>query len=308
MGAVVGKTFYFDFEVMFMHWLQNILPEKMIKIISFFSAFGEEMLLILIIGFLYWCYDKKIGKTVGSIIVLGIVANPLVKNIFWRRRPYFDHETIKCLRPVEPDADIYDIAAQGFSFPSGHSTNAVTAYGSIAVSMKKRVFTVIGIALPLLIGFSRMVVGVHYPTDVLCGWLLGGVCILIMNTLFKRVSEEKTWIVYIIIFAISCIGLLYCKTSDYFSSLGLMGGIYAAFEFEKRFVDFKNTRKPLSCVFRIFGGIALYLLLNTVLKLPFSSEFLASGTFLAGLVRTFRYMLVSFIVVGIYPFAFRIEK
>jgi membrane-associated phospholipid phosphatase len=48
----------------------------------------------------------------------------MAKNIALRRRPYFDHESIHILRVVEPEADIYDIAAQGYSFPSGHSTNA----------------------------------------------------------------------------------------------------------------------------------------------------------------------------------------
>ncbi len=150
-----------------MEFLQGVFGEGGAKVIGFLSLFGEEMALILILGFLYWCYDKKMGSYIGTMIVVGCVVNPMIKNIFWRRRPYFDHDSIKCFRPVEPREDIYDIAAQGFSFPSGHSTNSITAYGSIARYKKNKVTRIAGICTPLLIGFSRVVVGVYYPTDVL---------------------------------------------------------------------------------------------------------------------------------------------
>ena len=306
MGAVVGNSFWFDFEVSFMEWLQNVLGNVGTTIISQFSLFGEEMVLILLLGFLYWCYDKEMGEFVGLSILIGLVSNPLLKNIFWRRRPYFDHENIKCLRPVEKDADIYDIAAQGFSFPSGHSTNAVSTYTALAVRGKNKALTTIAILAPILIGLSRMTVGVHYPTDVFCGWLLGGISTILAVLIFKKFSSEKRWIIYLIIFLISCLGLLYCKTSDYFGSLGLMGGIFGAFEFEKRYVHFEPTRKPLVCIIRIAIGVGIYLALNTVLKMPFSSEFLSSGTFAAGLVRVVRYLIVSFVTVGVYPMTFKL--
>lgn len=308
MGTVVGNSFYFDFEVRFMEWLQRVLGDVGVAIVSPLSLFGEEMVLIAIMGFIYWCYDKKMGEFVGTSIVLSTITNPLIKNIFWRRRPYFDHETIKCLRPVEKDADIYDIAAQGFSFPSGHSTNSVACYSAIAARKKAVIFKVIAVVMPIAVGLSRMAVGVHYPTDVLVGWLCGGLCVIITMVLWKKVSEEKRWLMYLVIFLICCLGLLYCKTSDYFASLGLVGGIFAAFEFEKRVVNFKETRSPIACVLRVLLGGALYILLNNLFKMPFSSEFLSSGTFISGVVRTIRYLIVSFITVGIYPFSFKFIK
>ena len=308
MGAVVGNSFWFDFEVKLMEFLQNTLGEAGISIISFFSAFGEEMILILALGFLFWCYDKKAATYIGVNIMVGVVFNPLIKNIFWRRRPYFDHETIKCFRPVDKAADVYDIAAQGFSFPSGHSTNAAILYGSLCRVYKSPVFKVIAFALPFLVGFSRVVVGCHYPTDVVFGWLLGAVIIFAIPWIFEKVGEEKRWLLYLIIFLISCLGLFYCKTSDYFTGLGLMGGFFLASEFDTRFVKFENTRKPLLWATRLIGGLIVYFALNTVLKLPFSKEFLDSGTFLAGIVRFCRYIIVSFVTIGVYPLIFRLEK
>ena len=82
MDLVVGKSFYFDFEVVFMQWLQSLLGEKGAMAVSHFSAFGEEMLLIGILGFIFWCYDKKYGTYIGINVMVGLVLNPLIKNIY----------------------------------------------------------------------------------------------------------------------------------------------------------------------------------------------------------------------------------
>lgn len=306
METLTGNTFYFDIEVKLMEWIQSTLGPTGAGIVSSFSALGEEFFLILLLAFTYWCYDKKVGERIGSVMILGTIINPLIKNIFWRRRPYFDHEAIECYRPLDKKHDLYDIAAQGLSFPSGHSTNVAIAFGFIALEVKKRWVTILCGIIIFLVGFSRIAVGVHYPTDVLFGWISGFFCIWLLAFLRKKVPEEKTWLLYLVIFLVSCLGLFYCKTTDYFTCLGLVGGIYGAFEFEKRFVHFKNTKNPLICILRIFCGVAIYLILNEVLKLPFSKDFLDSGTLLAGVVRSIRYMIVSFITVGVYPFSFRL--
>ena len=308
METLTGNTFYFDFEVRLMEFLQNTLGAKAISFFSFFSSFGEEMFLILILGYVFWCYDKKYGIYVGTNVMVGLVLNPLVKNIFWRRRPYFDNPGIKCLRPVTKGADIYDIAEQGFSFPSGHSTNSITAYGSLARYKNHPILTIISIILPLMVGFSRIVVGVHFPTDVLIGWLLGLAIIFIVPFIIQKVGEEKRWIAFLGIFLVSCVGLFYCKTSDYFAGLGLMGGFFISVEFEKKYVNFEETKNPIFCVTRVIGGGMLYVVLNSLLKMPFSSEFLSSGTLLSGIVRLCRYAVVSFTCIGVYPMLFKFEN
>lgn len=308
MDTITGNSFYFDFEVKLMEYLQTALGDKAISIISFFSAFGEEMLLIAILGYIYWCYDKKFGIYTGTNMVIGIVLNPLVKNIFWRRRPYFDNEAIKCLRPVDSSADIYDIKAQGFSFPSGHSTNSITAYGSISRYKKNNVVRILAFVFPLLVGFSRIVVGVHYPTDVLCGWLLGIVVIFLTPMIIDKFGPQKRWLAFLIIFLVGCLGFFYCKTTDYFSGLGIMGGFFVSVEYEERFVHFESTRNPVFSITRVLGGYALYIALNQVLKLPFNADFLASGTLLSDFVRFLRYFIVAFVCIGLYPHVFKIEK
>ena len=304
--AATGNTFFFNWEVSLMEWLQSHIGGVGIAIISFFSMFGEELLMILIVGFVYWSYDKKLGRTMGLSAIMGLTWNTMAKNVALRRRPYFDHEGIKILRVVDPQADIYDIAAQGYSFPSSHSTNAVTAFASLAVNLRKRWVTVIAIVIPLLTGISRIVVGAHYPTDVLAGWLLGAISVLIVQQLQKRMNN--TLALYGILLLTTIPGCFYCKSADYFTSVGLLIGFMGGTLLEDRCVRFENTRRPIWMAVRVLGGAAVYFALNTVLKLPFSKEFLSGSSAASLLVRCVRYAIIAFVDFGVYPMLFRLER
>ncbi len=302
-------TFYFDWEVSLMEWLQSIIGSAGVKIASAVTMLGEELILVAVLGFLYFCYDKELGKRVGLMIVLGLVWNPFLKNLVLRRRPYFDNSAVKCLKPVNADADIYDIAAQGYSFPSGHSTNSAIAYGGIAAGMtgedkSKRRLWIPGIILPFLVGVSRFILGVHYPTDVLVGWAMGAGIIWLVLHLEKLFRTRK--MLYLALFAVSMLGIFVCRTEDYYTGLGLMAGFFLASLFEEKYVHFENTRSPVRCILRLAGAFALYLGLNRLLKMPFTEEFLDSGSAAAFAVRFLRYTIVSFTALGLYPLVFRL--
>ena len=301
---LVGHSFFYDWEVSLIVWLQAHMGACGTALASFLSAFGEELACVAVIGFLYWCYDKRFGRFVGLNVLVGLVLNPMIKNIFVRRRPYFDTPEIQCLKPVDKSADIYNIAAQEYSFPSGHSTNAVAVYGSLAEYRKSRILSVLAVVLPLLIGVSRFCLGVHYPTDVLCGWLLGLVIVFAVPRLQSRFKNPRLF--YVLLLLLTLPGFFYCKSADYFSGYGMLLGFVLATAFEERYVHFENTRSPLRSVLRVLGGVAVFFGLNTLLKLPFSSDFLNAGTIAAFLVRMLRYTLVIFVDMGVYPLLFQI--
>lgn len=289
-----------------MEWLQSWMGKIGVWIASGITWLGEETAMILVLGFIYWCYDKKFGKFLGTNIAVALVANPMLKNVVFRTRPYFNHSGVKCLRPVNASADIYDISAQGYSFPSGHSTNSAVVFGSIAAYKKMKVLMIIGIVIPLLVGISRVMLGVHYPTDVIVGWLMGYVVAILFTWIQRKVKNQE--ILHIIILLLAIPGCFYCKTTDYYTALGIMAGAFLAMPFEERFVKFENTKSIPFSILRVFGGVAVYLILNQLLKMPFSKEFLNLNIMGAYMVRTVRYMIVVFVMLAIYPMCFRKEK
>ena len=307
MTAVVGNNFFFDWEIALMEWLQASLPADgpLFWLISNLSAFGEELLMVAVMGFLYWGLNKEFGKYLGLNVLMVNVWNPMIKNVFSRLRPYFASDKIQPLRPVDPDKDVMDVAAQGFSFPSGHSGNAVTLYGSLAAHEKKRrLLWVLAVLLPLLVGFSRVVVGAHYPTDVLCGWILGALVVALIPWLRRKIQNRLLLNTVLLLSALP--GFFYCTSSDYYTGFGMLVGFVLAEPFEEKYVRFENTRNLLRCLLRTLGGAAVYFGLNVVLKLPFPKELLEAGSLASHLIRAARYAVVSFAVIGVYPMIFKL--
>lgn len=304
--AEQGRTLFFEWEVYLMSFLQRHLPSFGVALSSIFTMLGEEVVLILIFGLIYWCLDKKAAKLIGTNLLVAIIINPMIKNIVLRRRPYFDHEQINCLRPVNDKAEIYDITFQGYSFPSAHTFNATVMYVSLWRTWRKRIFAIIAFIVPLLVAVSRVALGNHYPTDVLTGWVLGILIAVFMPLLMNRVKDHN--LIRLVIFLISSTGIFYCRTDDYFTALGLMGGFFAAAFFEEKFVSFSQTRKPLACILRVAGGCLSYAVINKILKLPFSDDFLNSATMSAHLVRSARYMITVFVMFAVYPMLFDLIK
>ena len=294
-----------SFEISLMEWLQANIPETLIAFISQFSAFGEEFALVAVMGFVYWCHDKEFGRKLGRLVCSSLILFPMIKNVVFRLRPYMEHSSIKCLRPVEPDADLMDVDAQGYSFPSGHATNVATLYPGITVFSKgkKNLKWVLSIVLIILVGFSRVVVGCHYPTDVLCGWALGGSMVFVISFLEKKIKNQN--VIFAIAAVIGTIGVFYCKTSDFFSAYGILFGLWLSIPFEKKFVNFESTRNPVSSIIRLIGGAVVFFALDEILKIPFGKEFLNSGTMAAHLVRSGRYMIAIFVSLAVYPMLFK---
>ena len=77
---------------------------------------------------------------------------------------------------------------------------------------------------------------------------------------------------------------------------------------DDQYVHFEDTDKPMWKILRLLGGLVVYLALNSLLKLPFSKEFLSSGTFAALMVRFARYAVIAFVDFGVYPMLFKLEK
>lgn len=298
----MGNTFYLNWEPALMVWLQNILGEAGANAATIITMLGEETVMVAILGFIYWCYDKKFGVYVGTNLMVGLVANPMIKNVFLRYRPYMVHGEVKCLKPVH-HGDLYDPLLQGYSFPSGHTSNSSTMYFSLPVYGKKKWLMVLGLFIPFLVGVSRVCLGVHYPTDVITGWLLGAVVVAFITFLQNRIQIK--WKLYLLIIVLTIPGCLYCTSNDYFTSLGMMFGFFAASLFEEKYVKFENTRNVKKSIFRVAGGLVVFLLLNVILKAIFG---LIKIEEIAYLLRVIRYGILVFVTMGIYPMIFRIKS
>ncbi|WP_035769281.1 phosphatase PAP2 family protein [Butyrivibrio sp. NC2002] len=299
----MGITFYYSWEIALIEWIQSRMGTFGTSLAGFCSFFGETTIIIVVIGILYWGFNKDYAKYVGLNVLVAAVLSPLIKNIFIRRRPYFDTPEIKCLKPAEKGADIYDIEAQGFSFPSMHSTIGVALYGSLGRYSGLIWVKVIAIIFPILIGISRFSLGVHYPTDVLAGWILGLFTMLLIPEIEKRIDNKL--ISYGIYALIGLPGWFYCTSDDYYAVYGILVGVLLAFLFEQKYVNFENTNNVVYCLTRLICGAVLFIAMSSILKVIFNADIINNNDLLYRFARFFRYSVSSFVVIGIYPILFK---
>ena len=299
---MTGSSFFFPWEVSMIEWAQNSLGSVGTAISRVFTLIGGETVTLVILLVILFCYNKEAGKRCGLTILAASMWFPMIKNVVLRIRPYMEHESIRALSVPEGDADPMDIVQQGYSFPSGHSAMALSMYGSLAMEIRKKWAWFIGIALILLIGMSRFIMGVHYPTDVLAGWAVG-LLALAGGTLLNR-KVKKEWVRYAILLAISLPGIFWCTSRDYYTALGLLIGMTIAFPLEEKICGYRDTRNPFAMALRVIGAMIVYFASDVLLKLPFSREFLNNGTLGANLIRTARYVVISILLMAVYPKAF----
>ena len=292
-----------EWEVQLIEWIQKTLGSLNSTVGAVLSFVGGELGLMLILLMILFCWKKECGKRLTLIIAAMNTWLPMIKAVVLRPRPYMEHpDRVYGVADVGNSASLDDIAAQGYSFPSTHSASATALFIPLANEVKKKWMWIAAIVISLLVGVSRAITGMHYPTDILAGWALGlvgaGFCLL----LERKVKNE--WLRHLILLITVLPGLFYVRTDDYFTALGMLIGLIAAFHYEEKFVNFSDTRNIFAMILRMVGAFALYFALNTLLKLPFSKEFLSGGTLPAFLVRTARYAIILFVIIGIYPKVF----
>lgn len=159
-------------------------------IVAAVTTLGEETVFMIVGMTALWCIDKKWGYRIMMAGLVGTVLNQLLKAIFLVPRPWV----------MDPGFTIVEAAreaADGYSFPSGHTQTAACVFGMLAVWVKNKWARAACVLAVVAVAFSRMYLGVHTPLDVGVS-LLTGVATVALVLWMMRFAEAKpaaqTWI------------------------------------------------------------------------------------------------------------------
>jgi membrane-associated phospholipid phosphatase len=155
----------FQWELELIRWLQSF--QGLEQPMKFFSLFGNEEFFLLAIPFIYWCINSRLGIRVAAILILSTGSNTLAKLIFHTPRPYWIDPGIQALS-----------SETTYSIPSAHAQNALSIWGYLAQQIKQRSWIVAAVII-FLISVSRLYLGMHSLIDVLAGWMIGTVILLV---------------------------------------------------------------------------------------------------------------------------------
>jgi membrane-associated phospholipid phosphatase len=228
--------------MLFEPWLTDVLRNILPGLGDFFflvTQLGGTLFYVVALLIAYWAYNKRAAIFVTYILVVSILSEYFLKVIIANDRPPASN--------WHPEVD-----PPNYSTPSGHSQNSATLYGWLTARTKTWWMALISVIMVGLIGISRIYLGVHYLEDVLLGWGLGIVIVILFVYLeepakeyFSRFNTEHLLLVLFIIgFLLTLIAAVLPPPPN--DNLGAYGGLTMGLAigliFEMRLVDF--TTEP----------------------------------------------------------------
>lgn len=154
----------------------NIVLDNIFLMISNMGIIGFWVMVSVLLYLFGNKKGKKVAKKMIIVLLITTVITSVVKLVVMRPRPYVELTNLILL----------DLGTD-YSFPSGHTTTAT----AMAYTLTKEYHNWIFMIIPLMVAFSRMYIGVHYPSDVLGGFLLGICMVYLCEYFFKFGNLQK---------------------------------------------------------------------------------------------------------------------
>ena len=294
----------------FLRFLESIRTPVGDALMSFITLFGEETLFIVLALVFFWCIDKKRGFYLLFTCFAGTVCIQFLKMAFRIPRPWV----------LDPNFTIVESAreaATGYSFPSGHTQCAAGLWGGIARSAKKRAVQIGGTALALLVGFSRMYLGVHTPLDVLVSLAIALVVIFALYFVVYQ-GFDKPKRIYVacgVLLVATLANLLFVSLYPFpadvdpvnlangqktaWQMLALAIGVCIIYPLDRHYIKFETKAVWWAQILKLAIGVGLVLAVRVGLKAPLNALF---GVNVGAGVRYFLIVLVAGIL---WPLTFK---
>ncbi|MBP6017060.1 MAG: phosphatase PAP2 family protein [Candidatus Promineofilum sp.] len=140
--------------------MQEAYP-RLLGVMSLITALGTAEFFLVFLPAIYWCVDKRLGRQLGYIYLLSAFTNNILKNLLRQPRPYW----------LDPDIQRYEV--EGFGLPSGHVQNTTAVFLLLAATLRRTWVWIAAILFIVLMGLSRLYLGVHSLQDIVVGFAVG---------------------------------------------------------------------------------------------------------------------------------------
>jgi len=298
----------YNFGIQLIQALQVLSP-ALDGLMRFFSSLGTIELYLILIPFLYWVVDSRLGMHVLLVLITTDFFGTTFKQLLHQPRPYWVGE----VRALGTETS--------YGIPSTHASNSLAVWGTLAFRLQKSWMWILSSILIFFIGLSRLYLGVHFPQDVLGGWLLGIVVVYLFGRLepgiLRGLTTRSTQSLIGISFGVS-IGMLLIgqvirlliaaspdpaewapyalqarNLSNYFTLAGALFGAVSGYALMEAHARFQTGGTPLRKAARYVLGIASVLVIYAGLDMLFSLM-AADDTILGYALRYIRYAMVTF--------------
>ena len=149
-------------------------------VLVFLTVLGISYVIVLASVPLWWKGRRDLGYDVVVLVIVASLFTEVIKLLIDRPRPFEELPDVSTI-----------VSASGASFPSAHASRAFAVAAIVAIRTSHR-YGVTSLAIASLIGLSRVCLGVHWPTDVLAGALLGAALAVVFNCVAKEYTPYKS--------------------------------------------------------------------------------------------------------------------
>ena len=290
----------------FLYLLEDIRTPVLDAFFSAVTYLGSELVFMILAVVMYWCVNKSQGLYLLSVGCLGTTINQALKITFRIPRPWVKDPGFTIVESARADAT-------GYSFPSGHTQNAIGTFGCLAMNAKRRWVSALCIVLAALTAFSRMYLGVHTPLDVGVSAVIAAVLVLALHPLFQNLDEKPRRGIWILagLGLLNILFLVYATcwpfpadadpeqlahgVSNAAKLTGALAGMALGYWLDLKKTNFRTEAPLLGQILKCILGLAGLLVFKEGLK-PLLGSSLWSGVI--------RYGLMTFFAAGIWPMTF----
>lgn len=221
--------------------LENIRNPFLDAFFAVFTALGEEMIIAAIIAVVYICFHKRTGEQALLTVMCASCVTAGIKSAVRRNRPYVAGDVSRVdidnalVSTADLDADM--------SFPSGHATATSGFFATLAVRFRKPLVIILCTLFTLLVMTSRVYLGVHYPSDVLAGLLIGAGIAILWQLVYWKAYGARLYIY--LAFALLTIPLLFIgrtATHSMFQVSAITLATALGLLIENKFIRFSDTK------------------------------------------------------------------
>lgn len=231
-------------------WLQSFHTPFLDFLFKAITQLGGETFYTVAIPIIYWCLNKQYGFSLGTVFLFSNWLNIGLKDLFRIPRPSYH-----VVRVIDTPG--------GYSFPSGHAQGTGTFFTYLATKVKRRWFTIVAVGAIVLVSLSRLYLGVHYPTDVLAGAVLGSAIALAVYALGGEKLRIPAWLFVVV----PVILVLIDRTADSAKAAGFLGGFGIGNALDNRLLGFSVRGELWKQVVKVVLGLAILLGLRVGIKL-----------------------------------------
>ena len=289
--------------------LESIRVPWLDTVMAAITHLGEETVFMVAALFVFWCVSKRHGYYLLAVGFAGTVLNQFLKLLFRIPRPWV----------LDSDFTIVESAraqATGYSFPSGHTQNAIGTFGGIARFTRRKWVRVAAIVVAVLVPLSRMYLGVHTPLDVGVAAVIAVALVFALYPLMERSDSQHGVMgaVLAVMLALAVGYLLFVSLYPFpadvdaanlahgvenaWKLLGATIGMLVGWWLDVRFIHFDTRAVWYVQLIKLVGGLALLLGIRAALKAPLAA---ALGAGAGGAVR---YGVMVLFAAAVWPMVF----